>query len=171
MNAAWAAGQSRGSPLKPSLPSCIQFPGWTTPLSRPEPGPAFIKARAAPGHRGRKRELRGQGPLWVPQCRMPEADLFWSPHPPPHSQQPGSATVGGQCLRPARPAQRLQGTCSVTWPRGQIPRPGSDHDSAKSSPPPPWRPTEKARAWAGHAGPRLQGRGRSRKRDRKPETK
>ena len=37
MDAAWAPGQSRGSPLKPSLPSCIQFPGWTTPLGRPEP--------------------------------------------------------------------------------------------------------------------------------------
>ena len=109
MDAAWAPGQSRGSPLKPSLPSCIQFPGWTTPLGRPEPGLAFIKAGAAPGRGGRKQELRGQGPLWVPQRRMPEADLFWSPHPPPHGLQPGSATGGGQRLRPARPAQRLQG--------------------------------------------------------------
>lgn len=42
---------------------------------------------------------------------------------------------------------------SVTWLGGWIPRPGSDHDSAKISPPPPWKPTEKARAWAAHEAP------------------
>ena len=139
MDAPWALGRLRAPlPLtaKPALLHPVPRLDSPPTTGRPEPGQAFIKAGPLQGAAGGSGSSAVRAPCGFLNAGCQQQVYFGLCILHRAGQQPGSTAGGGQRLHPAPPAQRLQGVCSITGHGGRIPRLGSDHDSAKISPPP-----------------------------------
>lgn len=147
-------GRGPPSPSQPSLPSCIQSPGWTPRPPRAARNQARPSSKPGPlqGAAGGSGSSAVRAPCGFLNAGCQEQVYFGLCILHRAGQQPGS-TAGEVSTSTQHGQPSGSGVCSITGHGGRIPRLGSDHDSAKISPPPTQRPTEKAQAWDGHSGP------------------